>query len=538
VSARDPAPSPLTPPLIPPRSGPDRVLPPVPPGGFTPPAPDPSHFAPTPQMGGPLVVTSAGGTAVATDGMRAAIDRAAAVSEVLGRVLTAVHRAELVPGAPSLAGAEHAARAARTTAEHLHDGLIAAVERYSAAEQAAWAEFDAGMGVAGAALGELAGIQLRLGAALAAGIALPALALAGPGLAMLAAMRAGSRKTGSHAKGAKNAAGAKAAAKKGGEPGGIAGFLVDHPQLTSNPRFVAAVRGITDGMDEGLLAGVGVPPLLAAVLGATGRTGVGTSAGVLMGAGPAVGLLKESPVDVQRVQQTSVDAAPTGAAERLERVPEVNQVRIERYSAPGEDDRFVVYVGPTETFDPQPEGEPWDLASNVGGVGGQDVASIRATELAMADAGITTDSRVQLVGFSQGGMVATRIAADGNWSAVGLQTFGAPAGNVALPDGIQGMAVRNREDFVPALAGPQTDHHLLQVERTVYADPSQMPTDQAAPGHQRVAYAATAQAIDAARSSDVRTQSAALDDFTGDYADRPGATITSSLYHSTRRDGT
>jgi hypothetical protein len=65
-----------------------------------------------------------------------------------------------------------------------------------------------------------------------------------------------------------------------------------------------------------------------------------------------------------------------------------------------------------------------------------------------------------------------------------------------------------------------------------------MPTDQAAPGHQRVAYAATAQAIDAARSSDVRAQTAALDGFTGGYAGRPGATITSSLYHSTRRDGT
>jgi hypothetical protein len=205
-------------------------------------------------------------------------------------------------------------------------------------------------------------------------------------------------------------------------------------------------------------------------------------------------------------------------------VPEGDQVRIERYSAPGRSDRFVVYVGPTETFDPKPKGEPWDLASNVGGVGGIDVGSIRATELAMKDAGIAPGSEVQLVGFSQGGMVATRIAGDGHWNAVGLQTFGAPAGNVALPDGIQGMAVRNSEDFVPALAGPQVDDHLLQVQRTVYADPAQMPTDQAAPGHQRVAYAATAQAIDAARSGDVRAQSDALDAFTGDYADQPGST--------------
>jgi hypothetical protein len=256
-----------------------------------------------------------------------------------------------------------------------------------------------------------------------------------------------------------------------------------------------------------------------------------------MALGPKVGLLEESPVDVRRVDRQPVATPPVGAAERLDRVPEGDQVRIEKYSAPGRPDRFVVYVAPTETFDPQPEGEPWDLASNVGGVGGEDVGSIRATELAMKDAGITPDSEVQLVGFSQGGMVATRIAGDGAWNAVGLQTFGAPAGNVALPDGIQGMQVRNAEDFVPALAGPQADHHLLQVERTVYADPSQMPSDQAAPGHQRVAYDATAQAIDAGQSRSVREQSAALDDFTGDYAGRPGASITAYSYHATRRDG-
>jgi hypothetical protein len=526
VTAGD-APSPLTPPGIPPGSGPDRLLPPLPPGDFVAPTPDPGHFAPTPQMGGPLIVTSAHGTAVATDGMRAAVDRSAAVSELLGRVVSAVHRAELVPGAPPLAAADHAARSARTASDHLHGALVASVERYSATDRAAKAEFDAAMGIVGATVGEAAGVELRLGAMVAGVLAAPALALAGPGLALLAAMHHGARPA---AGGSKKAGPSK--------PDGIAGFLLDHPQLTSNPRFVAAVRGLADGLDEGLVAGAGMPPLLAIALGATGRTGVRTSADVLMTAGPRVGLLKESPVDVQRVQQTAVAAPPSGTADRLERVPEVNQVRIERYSAPDAPDRFVVYVGPTETFDPQPEGEPWDLASNVGGVGGQDVAAIRATEMAMADAGITADSQVQLVGFSQGGMVATRIAADGRWDAVGLQTFGAPAGNVALPDGIQGMAVRNQEDFVPALAGPQTDDHLLQVERTVYADPSRMPTDQAAPGHQRVAYAATAQAIDAARSSDVREQSTALDGFTGDYAGRPGATITASLYHATRRDGT
>lgn len=527
-------PSPLTPPFVPAGSQADRVLPPAEPGSFVEPPVDPPHVAPTPAQGGPLIVTSAGSTVVATDGMRAAIGRARRTAELMARVTTAAHRAELVPGAPSLAVLERAANAARSASERLEEGLRAAVERYSAAERASNAAFDATASVAGAMIGEVAGDLLRAGVVLfGAPIALGVVAPSWIGA------RLGSHATTASARGRASAAGRASTAPDAAsaKPTGIAGFLMNHPQLTSNPSFVAGVRGLADGLDEGLVAGAGVPGVAAVLLGATGRTGVRTSATALMAAGPPLGLLKESPVDVQRVQQVPVAAPPVGAQARLDRVPEVNQVRIERYTAPGEPDRFVVYVGPTETFDPRPQGEPWDLASNVGGVGGQDVAAIRATELAMADAGITRDSQVQLVGFSQGGMVATRVAADGAWNAVGLQTFGAPSGNVALPDGIQGMAVRNSEDFVPALAGPQTDHHLLQVERTVYADPRDMPTDQAAPGHQRVAYAATAQAIDAAASDDVRVQSAVLDDFTGDYARRPGATITSSLYHATRRDG-
>jgi hypothetical protein len=514
-------PSPLFPAPLPPGAGPDRLLPPLPPGTHQPPPPDPAHFAPTADMGGPLIVSSAGGTTIATDGMRAAVDRARAVAHSLDHALRAVRRADTVPRAPSTIHLQSALRAASASATRLSDGLHEAVARYSAADRDVWAAFDGLSSATGAAIG----MEVGLAARLAAGVFGASLLIGGAPAVMLAAAQARELKA------------AIRTLKSGGGGSGLGRFLVEHPQLLSNPRFVAAVRGITDGLDEGMSTAAGLPPAVAVALGATGATGVSSSAGVLMGAGPAAGLLKESPVDVRRVDRQPVAAPPSGAAERLARVPEGDQVRIEKYSSPGRADRFVVYVGPTETFDPRPEGEPWDLASNVGGVGGEAVGSIRATELAMRDAGITSGSEVQLVGFSQGGMVATRVAADGGWNAVGLQTFGAPAGNVALPDGIQGMQVRNSEDFIPALAGPQTDHHLLQVQRTVYADPAQMPTDQAAPGHQRVAYAATAQAIDAARSAQVREQSDALDAFTADYATQPGARITAYSYHAVRRDG-
>jgi hypothetical protein len=261
---------------------------------------------------------------------------------------------------------------------------------------------------------------------------------------------------------------------------------------------------------------------------------VRTSARGMLAVGPLVGLFRETPVKVERTSTTEISSPPVGAAERLDRVPEGDQVRIEKYSAPGEPNRFVVYVGPTETFSPVADHEPWDLTSNVGGVGGLDVGSFRATELAMHDAGVESGDQVQFVGFSQGGLIATMLAGSGQWNAAGLQTFGAPAGNIELPDGLNGMAVRNTDDFIPLLAGPQLDHHLLQVERRAFAEGTPLPTYHAAPAHQRDAYMATATAVDEATSSAVRDQSAALNSFTADYAGRPGSTVTAMVYHGER----
>jgi len=326
------------------------------------------------------------------------------------------------------------------------------------------------------------------------------------------------------------------------DPGGarakaVRQFFLQNPGLITGPRFVEGVRLFSQGLDETTSSFLGLPPAVAVALGASGVTGVRTSARGLLAVGPLVGLFRETPVKVERTSTTLISTPAVGAAERLDRVPEGDQVRIEKYEAPGEAPRFVVYVGPTETFSPVADHEPWDLTSNVGGVGGLDVGSFRATELAMHDAGIGSGDQVQFVGFSQGGLVATMLAGSGQWNAAGLQTFGAPAGNIELPEGLNGMAVRNTDDFIPLLAGPQLDHHLLQVERRAFSDGTPLPTYHAAPAHQRDAYLATATAIDDAASSAVRDQNAALDSFTADYADRPGSTVTAMVYHGERLPG-
>lgn len=472
------------------------------------------HRATTPEMGGPLLVTPAGTTAVATDALHAHLDRLAALDEELATERRALARLHGLSSVSILAGASASARrsslelegavAAAHRAQLLAGRLVAAVRtaiaNYDDAEAAALARADRWAAVLGSESGPL----LRA--------LLPGIALLG-GLAFL---------------------GSKLPDPGGARASAIRRFFLHHPGLITGPAFVEGVRLFSQSLDETTSSLAGMPAPLAYALGAAGVTGVRSSARGLLTVGPLVGLFRETSVSVERMSTTAITSPPVGAAERLDRVPEVNQVRIEKYEAPGEPNRFVVYVGPTETFSPVADHEPWDLTSNVGGVGGLDVGAFRATELAMHDAGIGSADQVQFVGFSQGGLIATMLAGSGQWDAAGLETFGAPAGNIELPEGLSGMAVRNTDDFIPLLAGPQLDHHLLQVERRAFADGTPLPTYHAAPAHQRDAYMATAAAIDGAESSAVREQNAALNSFTADYAKQPGSTVTAMVYHAQR----
>lgn len=321
-----------------------------------------------------------------------------------------------------------------------------------------------------------------------------------------------------------------------GKPGTVRDFMIAHPELITSPEFVRFVSLVATSIDDAVLGGMGVPPWLVALPGFDlGRDG-GVAAGAMTVAalGAMLGMFRETSVAVDRVSTHPVTDAPTGVRQRFDRIPEVNQVRIEKYEADGMPPRFTVYVGPTETFSPYTDGEPWDLTSNTYGVAGLQAGSFRAVELAMAEAGIRPGDEVVLTGFSQGGLVATMVAASGDWNVVGLETHGAPAGNIPLPTGIAGMAIRNTDDLVPALAGPQLEHDLMQVERRAFREGVDIPTIEAAPAHQRSGYEATAAAIDDAESGAIREQIDALDTFATDYLDRPGGQATVMTFRATR----
>lgn len=461
-----------------------------------------------PDGGGQLLVTPVGSVVVSTDALLQSADRLSALDAALGVDIRRILMADAIEGAPipPLVGPLEYAREMCLQA---HDAFGLMATNYTGAE----ALIERLQRDAAALIAAVAGTVL-LGQLARMVLFAPGVLLAGA-LAGWAAIPDG----------------------PDGRLGTVRDFMMDHPELITSREFARFVSLVATSVDDATWGFLGVPGLALHPGLEPGDEGVVVGATTVVSLGALLGMFRETPVAVDRVSTSTLGSAPGGVRERLDRIPEVDQVSIEKYEADGMPPRYVVYVGPTETFSPFAEGEPFDLTSNTQGVAGLSAGSLRAVELAMADAGISASDEVVLTGFSQGGLIATMVVASGDWNVVGLETHGAPAGNIPLPEGIVGLAIRNSDDFVPALAGPQLDHHLVQVEREAFRDGTGVPDTKAAPAHQRSGYERTATAVDDAGSSVVREQIAAVDAFAADYLERPGGQATLMTYHATRVPG-
>jgi pimeloyl-ACP methyl ester carboxylesterase len=192
--------------------------------------------------------------------------------------------------------------------------------------------------------------------------------------------------------------------------------------------------------------------------------------------------------------------------------PNGEQIRIDRYSQPGKADKFEVFIGGTATFDPRSTTQPFDFTSDMHGVAGLSPGSLRAVEEAMDKAGITSSSPVVLNGYSQGGLIASQVAASGHYNVHGVVTFGAPSAQVNIPASVPVLSVRNTEDLVPATAGFDVNPHAVIVERSAFAG-TDVPSSDAVPAHLLSTYAKTAAVVDKAQSSEVRSVLDSLDSF-------------------------
>jgi pimeloyl-ACP methyl ester carboxylesterase len=332
-------------------------------------------------------------------------------------------------------------------------------------------------------------------------------------------------------------------AVNGKSPGDVVGELGqwarEHAGVLTDPLAVSLVRGAMHSADDVLGGLLRIPETVVDTLGEYGAnlTDLGTTAAVVVGLGRTVGLLMESPVVVTQASTAST-TPPTTLAGRSARIPEPGadegeQIRIDRYSTPGQPDRFEVYIAGTVDLGIVSGTEPWDMTSNINAIAGMSAASVAAVQEAMAQAGITASSPVVITGHSQGGLVAATIAESSKYNVQALVTFGAPIGAIEIPSNVPALSVRHTDDVVHALNGHDVSIGPVVVEREVYANVP-VPTDQIFPAHRLSHYQETARLIDASDDTQVRRVLAVLDSFAE--GSRPGETTVESTTYLARRE--
>lgn len=200
----------------------------------------------------------------------------------------------------------------------------------------------------------------------------------------------------------------------------------------------------------------------------------------IAGVGSWLGVFGETKVSANLVGVESSIAAPTSIGTLADRLTKIGEMvgqpkgadkgadaawlRIEKFREPASpvsaangliavsEARYVVYIPGTQAWGPKPKSNPFDLTSNLSAISKTGFAgSERAVEAAMKQAGIGPDSKVLLVGHSQGGLVAANIST--RYAGSRVVTFGAPLGLLAGELSAPTLAVEHRADPVPQLDG-------------------------------------------------------------------------------------
>jgi hypothetical protein len=332
--------------------------------------------------------------------------------------------------------------------------------------------------------------------------------------------------------------------------GGAAGWLTQHPEALSDPRFLAYVRLLADSLDDagrGAASALGnrawgtddgprgreqfTAVVLAAVSAGFGRASTAVEVTpVRTGSTSAPRTLSTlaSRIPGQQVPPPGSYGNPGGDADDAE--ASMAQVRVDRYDDPNGTARYVVYLAGTADFSVQPGSEPFDNSSNLAGMAGLDSAALESARQAMAAAGIGKDDPVLLVGYSQGGLLAERLADSGEYATAGVVTFGSPGTGVEA-GAVPVIALAHTDDLVPALGGvdrldPAASHVL--VERAAL-DGMPSPDGRELPAHDLSAYRYTAQLADASGESRLTTIRTQVFDFLKDTSFG-----TSTDYHAVR----
>lgn len=304
-----------------------------------------------------------------------------------------------------------------------------------------------------------------------------------------------------------------------GVVGGVRNWLLANPWLTSNQLLVELVRLAGTSLDDALRGLVGLPLTIpGSPAGAGSEALVGQEEGALLllaGLGVA-GVAGGGKVETRRTLREPV-LPPRSVAELADRVPSPHageaQVRIDRFADASGRLRYVVYLGGTVSAIGGAGGETFDMPSNVAAVAGAPSAAYLATLAAMEAAGIDKTDPVLLVGYSQGGLVAARIAESGDYSVKGMVTLGAPTAGVESLADVPVLALEHSEDIVPAIAGTAAAlSSRLVVRRSLYEGKT-VPLGVQLPAHQLAPYRQTAALVDGSAAPSLVAARSRIDDF-------------------------
>jgi len=271
------------------------------------------------------------------------------------------------------------------------------------------------------------------------------------------------------------------------------------------------VAGWKERRFEGLgeqydLAGA-LPPLFLA----------GAMVGVVSGLGrvrPGMTLTgRADPVQVTPVTSTT-PSAPQDSAAALRRMPAAGaQVAVEKYTMAGGATRYVAYI--SGTHNPLPwqagEAEPWDMKSNIELYQGRASASYQATVDALAATGAKPGDQVDVVAYSQGGMIAAHLAMESEFEVSMQLTAGSPA-EPTLGEDQTLIQLRHTDDVVSALAAGGSAAGTGSPDSFTASregDPHDGMQDLMLQAHSLETYIETAEMVDA--SNDPRA--AALDEY-------------------------
>lgn len=273
-------------------------------------------------------------------------------------------------------------------------------------------------------------------------------------------------------------------------------------RLLTNPAVVRLARLLVSSLDDVGEGALGVPFLVGSFLGdgGLGLIGVSSTALAVLAVARSQGLFREGPVSVMPVGAPHPALPPTGAGDLAARIPTAvagrPQVRIESYGT-AEHPSWGVYVGGTVDWNAVAANEPWDLTANVAGMAGQNAGSFEAVMHSMRAAGIGGDDPVVITGHSQGGLVATQVAASGEFAVRAVATFGAPESQVPVPPNIATLTVEHTDDVVTALGGSSLvdSDDRVTVRREAFASVP-VPAGERVPAHHLDRYRETALLID------------------------------------------